>query len=126
MKIVSLIARYLLGLAFLVFGMNHYLNFIPMGPIPQGPAGQFMVLLVSTKYINVVALFEVVPAIFFLFNRFVPLGLALLAPVLFNILLYLALMQPVYLPMPLALTVLWFLVFYPVRSSFEGLLQRTT
>ena len=126
MKIVSLIARYLLGLAFLVFGMNHYLNFIPMGPIPPGAAGQFMVVLISTKYINVVALFEVVPAIFFLFNRFVPLGLALLAPVLFNILLYLALMQPVYLPMPLALTVLWFLVFYPVRSSFEGLLQRTT
>ncbi len=126
MKIVSLIARYLLGLAFLVFGMNHYLNFIPMGPIPPGPAGQFMLVLVSTKYINVVALFEVVPAILFLFNRFVPLGLALLAPVLFNILLYLALMQPGYLPMPLALTVLWFLVFYPVRSSFEGLLQRTT
>jgi putative oxidoreductase len=126
MKIASLIARYLLGLAFLVFGMNHYLNFIPMGPIPPGPAGQFMVVLISTKYINVVALFEVVPAIFFLFNRFVPLGLALLAPVLFNILLYLALMQPGYLPMPLALTVLWFLVFYPVRSSFEGLLQRTT
>ena len=126
MKIASLIARYLLGLAFLVFGMNHYLNFIPMGPIPAGAAGQFMILLVTTKYINVVALFEVVPAILFLFNRFVPLGLALLAPVLFNILLYLALMQPAYLPMPLALTVLWFLVFYPLRSSFSGLLQRTT
>jgi hypothetical protein len=124
MKIASLIARYLLGLSFLVFGMNHYLNFIPMGPIPPGPAGQFMVVLISTKYINVVALFEVVPAIFFLFNRFVPLGLALLAPVLFNILLYLALMQPGYLPMPLALTVLWFLVFYPVRSNFAGLLQK--
>jgi hypothetical protein len=126
MKIVSMIARILLGLAFLVFGMNHYLNFIPTGPIPPGAAGQFMSVLVSTKYINVVALFEVVPAILFLFNRFVPLGLALLAPVLFNILLFLALMQPGYLPVPLVLTLLWFLVFYPLRSSFDGLLQRTT
>ena len=126
MKIVAIIARILLGLAFLVFGMNHYLNFIPTGPLPAGAAGQFMGVLVSTKYINVVALFEVVPAIFFLFNRFVPLGLALLAPVLFNILLFLALMQPGYLPMPLVLTVLWLLVFYPVRSTFAGLLQRTT
>ncbi len=126
MKIVSMIARILLGLAFLVFGMNHYLNFLPMGPMPAGAAGQFMGVLVSTKYINVVALFEVVPAIFFLFNRFVPLGLALVAPVLFNILLFLALMEPSNLPVPLVLTVLWFLVFYPLRSSFAGLAQRTT
>jgi putative oxidoreductase len=126
MKIVSMIARILLGLAFLVFGMNHYLNLLPMGPVPAGAAGQFMGVLISTKYINVVALFEVVPAIFFLFNRFVPLGLALVAPVLFNILLFLALMEPSNLPVPLVLTVLWFLVFYPLRSAFAGLMQRTT
>ena len=35
MKIASLIARYLLTLIFLVFGMNHYLNFIPTGPMPD-------------------------------------------------------------------------------------------
>lgn len=124
MKIVSLIARYLLGLAFLVFGMNHYLHFIPMGPMPAGAAGEFLGVLVATKYINVVSLFEVVPAIFFLFNRFVSLGLALLAPVLFNILLFHALMEPSGLPVPLVLTVLWLLVFYPLRSNFAGLVQK--
>lgn len=123
MKIVSLIARYLLALAFLVFGMNHYLHFLPM-TMPTGDAGQFIGLLVSTKYINVVALFEVVPAILFLFNRYVPLGLALLAPVLFNIFLYQALMAPSGLPIPLVLAVLWLLVFYPLRSNFAGLLQK--
>ena len=35
MKIVSTISRYLLGLVFLVFGLNHYLNFIPTGPCPR-------------------------------------------------------------------------------------------
>ena len=93
--------------------------------MPTGDAGQFMGLLVSTKYINVVALFEVVPAILFLFNRFVPLGLALLAPVLFNILLFHALMAAKRsADAACALAVLWFLVFYPVRSSFAGLLQK--
>ena len=41
MKIVTMIARYLLGLMFLVFGSNMFLNFIPMGPMPAGLAGQF-------------------------------------------------------------------------------------
>jgi putative oxidoreductase len=126
MKIVSMIARILLGLAFLVFGMNHYLSFLHMGSMPAGAAGEFFSLLISTKYINVVAVFEVVPAILFLFNRWVPLGLALLAPVLFNIFLFDALMAPVGLPIAGVLIVLWLLVFYPVRSSFAGLAERTT
>lgn len=40
MKIVNLIARILLGLIFLVFGLNGFLNFIP-APMPTGLAGQF-------------------------------------------------------------------------------------
>ncbi|MGC1462276.1 MAG: hypothetical protein WA802_08750 [Terracidiphilus sp.] len=124
MKIVAIIARILLGLAFLVFGMNTYLHFIPMGPMPSGPAGQFLSVLMSTRYANVVGLFEVAPAILLLFNRYVPLALALLAPVLFNIALFHALMEPSGLPIAGLLILLWFLVAYPVRSAFSGLLQR--
>jgi uncharacterized membrane protein YphA (DoxX/SURF4 family) len=123
MKVVATIARILLGLAFLVFGMNHYLHFIPM-PMPTGAAGQFIGVLFTTRYLNVVAVFEVVPAILLLFNRFVPLAVALLAPVLFNILLFHALMEPSGLPVPVLLTLLWLLVAYHVRSAFAGLFQR--
>jgi len=38
----SAIARYLAGVIFLVFGLNGFLNFIPLPP-PGGIAGQFMV-----------------------------------------------------------------------------------
>ncbi len=41
MKIVATIARYLLGLIFLVFGSNVFLNFFPMGPMPTGLDGEF-------------------------------------------------------------------------------------
>jgi putative oxidoreductase len=41
MKIATLIARILLGLLFLVFGLNGFLHFIPMTP-PPGLAGQYM------------------------------------------------------------------------------------
>lgn len=126
MKIVAIVARILFALVFLVFGLNTYLHFLPMGQMPAGAAGQFLGVLMSTRYANVVGLFEVVPAILMLFNRFVPLALALVAPVLFNILLFHALMAPSGLPVAGVLILLWILVFYPVRSAFAGLLQRTT
>ena len=41
MKLASTIARYLLGLVFLIFGLNGFLHFIPTPP-PPGPGGMFM------------------------------------------------------------------------------------
>ena len=50
MKIVTLIARVLLGLVFVVFGFNKFVMFIPAGPMPVGAAGEFTKLLMSTHY----------------------------------------------------------------------------
>ena len=38
MRAITAIARYLAGVVFLVFGLNGFLNFIPMPP-PAGIAG---------------------------------------------------------------------------------------
>src|ERR1700691_5000759 len=98
MKVVSTIARYLLALIFLVFGMNHYLNFIPTGPLPAGLAGQFFGALIASRYLYVVAFLEVVPAILLLINRYVPLALVVLGPIIVNILITQVLMGPSMLP----------------------------
>jgi len=124
MKIASTIARILLGLIFLIFGLNHYLNFIPMGAMPTGVAGQFMGALAQTHYMYIVAFFEVVPAILVLVNRYVPLALTLLGPVIFNILLVNILMAPQGLPMGILLVILWILVFLHVRTAFAGVFQQ--
>jgi putative oxidoreductase len=68
MKIVYAIARYLLGLLFLVFGLNNFLLFMS-GPLPPGAAGQFAGLLMSTHYSYVVGAIMVISAILFLVNR---------------------------------------------------------
>ena len=122
MKIVSLIARYLLALIFLVFGMNHYLNIIHVD-LPGGTAGQFMGALMVSHYLYVVAFFEVAPAILLLIGRFVPLALTVLAAVIINIFLTGLLMTAQALPISIVLIVLWFLAFYPVRSAFAGIFQ---
>lgn len=124
MRIVAAVARVLLGLIFLVFGLNNLLHFIPMGQLPPGPAGQFAGLLMSTHYEYAVGFFMVVSGALLLLNRYVPLGLVLLAPVLVNILLFHILMQPKTIGMGVFASFLWILVAFRVRSAFEGLFQR--
>ena len=119
MKIATLIARILLGLLFLVFGLNGFLHFIPMPP-PTGLAAQYMGALYVSHYLVFIFLVQVIGGALLLANRFVPLALILLGPVLVNILLFHSFMAPAGLPLALVTTVLWGLVFYAVRRAFAG------
>jgi len=85
MKIAALIARLLLGLIFVVFGLNGFLNFLSMGPMPTGVAGQFIGALFQSHYLHAVAAVQVVGGLLLLVNRFVPLALVLLGAVIANI-----------------------------------------
>ena len=123
MKITSVIGRYLLGFIFLVFGLNGFLHFLP-AQMPSGIAGQFIGALFVSNYLVVVFLVQLIGAVLLLVNRYVPLALTLLAPIIVNILLFHALMAPAGLVLALVVTVLWGLVFLSVRSAFAGLFQQ--
>ena len=118
-------ARILTGLIFLVFGLNGFLNFIPMPP-PAGIAAQFMGALFVSHYLVVIFLAQLVPAVLLLLNRYVPLALALLGPVIVNILCFHAFMAPAGLPLAFVVAVLWSVTFIGVRSSFAGIFQPRT
>lgn len=121
MKIVVLIARLLLGLVFVVFGLNGFLNFLNMGPMPTGLAGQFIAALALSHYFWVVAALQVIGGTLLLVNRFVPLGLVLLGPVIVNIILYHVFLNPSGMLMALVVTILWLIVFYAHRQYFSGI-----
>jgi uncharacterized membrane protein YphA (DoxX/SURF4 family) len=87
MKIVVLIVRLLLGLEFLVFGLNFFLQFLK-GPIPGGLAGQFFQALLQSHYVLAIGAVQAVCGALLLINRYVPLALTILGPVIVNILLY--------------------------------------
>ena len=123
MKIIAIIARFLLGFIFLVFALNGFLHFIPAS-LPSGTAGQFVGALFVSNYLVVVFLLQLISAVLLVINRFVPLALVLLAPIIVNILLIHVLMLPSGLPLALVVTVLWIVVFLSVRSAFSGLLQQ--
>ena len=126
MRIAALIARVLLGLIFLVFGLNAFLQFLNM-PMPTGLAGQFIGALFLSHYLWVVAALQIIGGLLLLVGRFVPLGLTLLGPVIVNILLYHLLLNPAGIGMALLVTILWFLVFFAYRQYFSGIfVQKAT
>ena len=125
MKIVTLIARLLLGLIFVVFGLNGFLNFIK-GPMPSGLALQFVGALIQSHYFWVVAGLQVAGGALLLVNRFVPLGLVLLGPVIVNIICYHVFLNSSGAVLAAVVTVLWLIVFYGKRQYFSGIfVQRT-
>ncbi|HET9001854.1 MAG TPA: hypothetical protein VFP86_19595 [bacterium] len=123
MNIAALIARMLLGLVFLVFGLNGFLNFIP-GSLPSGPAGQFLSLLIQSHYDLVVSALQLAGGVLLLVNRYVPLALVLLGPVIVNIVLFHLLMYPDGLPLAVPVAILWGIVALRHRQYFSGIFVR--
>jgi len=123
MKTTTVIARSLLGLIFLTFGLNGFLHFIPASPL-SGTAGQFLGALFVSHYLVPIFLLQVISAVLLLVNRYVPLALTLLAPIIVNILLVHTLMLPSGLPLALVVTALWIVLFLSVRSALAGLSQQ--
>jgi len=126
MKTVTLIARLLLGLISVVFGLNGFLNFLNMGPPPSGLAGQFIGALALSHYYWVVAALQVAGGALLLVNRFVPLALVLLGPVIVNIILYHVFLNPSGAGLAIVVVILWGIVFYSYRQYFSGIFVRRT
>ena len=103
LHLLPLIARVLLGLIFFVFGLNGFLGFLPQPPLPEG-AGAFIGSLIATGYLfPLLKGTEVLAGALLLSNRFVPLALTLLAPILVNIVAFHALLAGGGLGLPLVL-----------------------
>ena len=124
MSKVTLVARILLGLVFFVFGLNGFLHFLTMPPMPE-EAGALMGALGATGYFfPVLKIVETVSGALLLSGMFVPLALILLAPVIVQIFLFHAVLAPGGIGLPIVIVVLEaYLGFVAYRSSFSGVLS---
>ena len=123
MKIATIIARVLLGLVFLVFGLNAFFNFMPMPPPPKGPAGDFVGAMFSSGYLYAVKCFEISGGLLLLIGWKVPLGLTLLGPVLVNILFFDIFLDHSGLGLGVVLAVLALFLLWSYRTAFAGLVR---
>jgi len=120
---IPAVARVLLGGIFLVFGLNHFLHFIPMPP-PEGDAAAFMGALAASGYMmGLVHAIEVVAGIALLANRFAPLALTVLAPIIVNIVAFHIRYAPSGLPLAALLLALEIYLAWAYRRAFAPMLH---
>lgn len=120
MKIAVLIARILLGLIFVVFGSNPFLHFLPM-ILPPGPGGDFLGILIRSKYVLFVGGFQVLGGVLLLINRYVPLALTILGAVIVNIILFHLLLEHTGAQLAVVATLLWLFLMWRYRQYFSGI-----
>jgi hypothetical protein len=129
MKIIAklpTVSRVVLGLVFFVFGLNGFLGFLPQPPL-EGPAGAFLGALGATGYMfPLIKGTEVVAGALLLANRFVPLALAILAPVIVNIVLVHALLAPEGVVIAVIILALELYLAWSYRSAFRPMLAART
>jgi putative oxidoreductase len=125
MKIAVTIARTILGLAFIVFGLNGFLQFIPQPPL-TGFVKDFIGAMAGSHYAYGVFFVQLIGGLLLLSGQFVPLALAILGPVVYNILLFHFTMDPSGIPLALFTLLLWVIVFWWHRAAFAPLFSRTS
>ena len=123
MKIATIIVRTLLGLIFITFGANMFLHFIQMPPPPEGPARDFMTALFLSHYLYVIGALQVAGGLMLLTGRWTPLGLALLGPIIVNILCFHVLMAPAGLPMAIVVSLLALFLLWRYHDNFAGIVR---
>jgi uncharacterized membrane protein YphA (DoxX/SURF4 family) len=123
MKILTIIARILLGLIFVLFGSNGFLHFLPMPPLPQGVTGEYLHAFFASGYVYVISGFQVAGGLLLLIGRFVPLGLTILAAIIVNIWAFHLLMAPQGLPPAVVVTILELFLVWSYRDRFAGILR---
>ena len=123
-RIAATVVRYLLGLIFLVFGLNGFLNFLPP-PEMGGAAGAYMGGLAGSGYFfPLLKLLEVAAGIMLLTGMYVPLAIAILGPITLNIFMFHAFLEPGGLVIGAVVFLGDILLAYAYRENFKGLFAR--
>lgn len=124
-RYAPVVARCLLGLLFCVAGLNGLLNFFPPPPPNTMPAGalSFSVALVHTGYfMPLLAATQTLGGVLLVVNRFVPLALAVLAPIVLNILAFHVFLAPGGLVMAGVVLALEAYLAWAYRAAFKPML----
>jgi uncharacterized membrane protein YphA (DoxX/SURF4 family) len=118
-------ARVLLGLVFFTFGLDGFLHFVPQpdpSTMPPGSVALAGAFMASGYLFPLIKGTEVVVGTLLLANRFVPLALVLLAPVMMNIVLFHAFLAPAGIGLAIVLVLLQLALAWKHRAAYRSLL----
>lgn len=116
------VARFLMGIILLVFGLNKFLQFMPMPAMPE-EAGAFMGALAKTGYMfPLIAIVEVVVGILLVLKRKVSLALLLMAPVTVNIILFHLFLDPAGIAAGALVAILHVYLLFANKSAYQQII----
>jgi uncharacterized membrane protein YphA (DoxX/SURF4 family) len=124
---LTTVARVAMGIIFTVMGLNGFLNFLPQPttPMPDG-AVKFSLALAESGYLMQLTMgVQVIVGVLLLVNRFVPLALVLLAPVVVNIFAFHLFLAPDGLPVAIVVAALEIALAWANRDAFRSVLRAT-
>jgi hypothetical protein len=125
-RIFTAIVQVPLGLMFLVFGLNGFLNFMPAPKDLPPDIATVSGALMKGGYMAVVSGTEVLVAVLLLLNRFVPLALTLLAPIVVGILTFHVALAPSSIGPGIVVLVMELYLAWAYRSAFRPMLAART
>jgi hypothetical protein len=119
------IARVLLGLPLVVFGLNAFLNFIPQPetPMPEKAMAFAMALFNSGYMMQLIGVTFLLVGTMLLTNRFVPLALALFAPFMVNSLCFHIFLEHTGLPMAVVFAAFELYLAWAYRAAYRPMLS---
>jgi uncharacterized membrane protein YphA (DoxX/SURF4 family) len=118
------IARVLMGLVFLVFGLNGFWHFIPQPktPLPEGALAFFGALMKTGYMLPLVMGTQLLAGVLLLLNRFVPLALALITPIIVGIISFHIFLAPSGMAPGMVVAVLDLYLAWAYRGAFRPML----
>jgi hypothetical protein len=119
---LATIARLILGLIFFVFGLNGFFHFIPQPKMPEGLAAFFGALLNTHYMLPLLFGTQTLVGALLLVNRFVPLALTLIAPVIVNIVAFHLFLAPSGLALAIVVLVLELFLAWSYRGVYLPML----
>jgi uncharacterized membrane protein YphA (DoxX/SURF4 family) len=125
-RFVPTAARIFQGLVFTVFGLNFFFHFLPMPPAPPRATAFAGALFASGYLFPLLKVTEVLAGVALLANRFVPLALAVLAPIVLNIVGFHLFLAPDGMAVPLAVLAAELYLAWTYREAFRPMLRART
>lgn len=119
---VTIALQMLLGLALFVFGLNKFMNFMPMGEMPEA-AGNFMAVLATAKYMPILGFLEMLIGALLLTNKYVALALVLLAPLSVNFLIFHIFLAPAGIVPALIISAINLVLLFSNKEKYKTMLQ---
>ena len=119
-KTAVLIARILLGIIFVVFGLNGFLPFLPQPEMPQAAIAFFGALAATGFMLPTLFATQIVGGALLLLGM-VPLGIVILAPVIVHIVEFHVFLAPAGLPLAVLVATLAMFLAWTHRPAYRPL-----